>query len=201
MRDPISLVVEGTTDEAIAKRLLAEARLGAGPVYVKQGRDALDRSLAGYDNAARFSCWLVLRDLDRDAVCAPGLHRRLLRRPARHMRLHIVVHAIEAWLLADDEALSRALVVARSRIPRDPESVQEPKSALVDVARHSRSRAIREALVPAPNSTARVGPGHAAFLAAFAVRDWRPAVAARRSRSLAKLREFLRTVARSGGSC
>lgn len=73
MTGPVTLAVEGTTDAAVARRLLHEADLQAGPEYVKNGKSALDQSLAGYNNAARFSCWLVLRDLDQDAACAPAL--------------------------------------------------------------------------------------------------------------------------------
>src|SRR5205809_143115 len=120
MLAPITLAVEGTTDAAVAKRLLDEAGLEPGPEYVKGGKGALDKSLIGYNNAARFSCWLVLRDLDRDADCAPALCQKLLAAPATHMRLHIPVRAIEAWLLAGAKAISDFLSIAQTRVPANP---------------------------------------------------------------------------------
>jgi hypothetical protein len=60
--------------------------------------------------------------------------------------------------------------------------------------RQSRKRAVREALVPKPGTTAKVGPGYGVFLIDFATRRWRPRIAARRSPSLARLRDFLRTM-------
>lgn len=114
MSVPITLAVEGTTDAAVARRLLDEAGLQVGPEYVRNGAAALDESLAGFNEAARFSRWLVLRDLDRDAPCAPELYRRLLPAPSAFMRLHIPVHAVEAWLLADAEAMSRCLSIVRA---------------------------------------------------------------------------------------
>jgi len=193
MKCPITLAVEGTTDAAVVRRLLDEAGLETGPEYVKNGKHALDQSLAGYNNAARFSCWLVLRDLDRDAACAPDLRRQLLPTPAAHMRLHIPVHAVETWLLADAESNSDFLSF-RGSVPVDPEAIHHPKHALVELARRSRRKAVREAMVPAPDTTAGVGPGYAALLIEFVTTRWRPTVAATRSQSLARLREFLRTI-------
>jgi hypothetical protein len=191
----VTLVVEGTTDAAVARRLLLDAGLQPQHEYITNGKSGLDQRLAGYNNAARFSCWLVLRDLDQDAECAPDLRRNLLPQPATHMRLHMPVHAVEAWLLADPETLSRSLSIPQSRFPAAPEMVSHPKRVLVDLARGSRKTAVREALVPAAGTTARVGPGYAAFLTEFATDTWRPAIAAERSDSLARLRTFLFDVA------
>jgi hypothetical protein len=195
---PVTLVVEGTIDEAVARRLLAEAGLACGPVHVRNGKAALDRRLRGYSHAARFACWLVLRDLDHDASCAPELLRELLPDPAGHLRLHLAVRSVEAWLLADAEALGRFLRVAPTRVPPQPDAVPFPKRTMVELARRSRNTAIREAMVPATNSTAKVGPGYAVLLGDFISQHWRPGIAARRSPSLARLRGFLRR-ARNGG--
>jgi hypothetical protein len=50
MELPLTLVVEGTTDAPVLRRLLVEAGLLAGPEYIKDGKAALDQSLAGYNN-------------------------------------------------------------------------------------------------------------------------------------------------------
>jgi hypothetical protein len=195
MDEPITLAVEGITDAAVAKRLLQEAGLEVGPEYIKRGKHALDARLRGYNSAARFSCWLVLRDLNHDAHCAPELRRELLPTPEPRMYLHIPIRSVETWLLADAESLSQFLSVALSKIPKDPEDESDPKRALVDLGRRSRKKVVREALVPAAGTTAKVGPGYSALLIEFATLTWRPEVAARRSRSLARLRNFLQSVA------
>lgn len=195
MAGPVTLAVEGITDVAVVKRLLLEAGLEAGPEYVKTGKEGLDRRIAGYNSAARFSCWLVIRDLDRDAECVPGLVRSLLSNPAEHMRLHVAVRSIESWLLADAEAFSQFLSVAPSRIPREPEAIDRPKHAVVELARHSRKRAVREALVPDPGSSAAVGPGYASAIIDFATNHWRPSAAEPHSESLRRLCDFFRRIA------
>lgn len=195
MACPITLAVEGATDAVVARRLLDEAGLEPMYEYVKNGKAALDRSLPGYNNAARFSCWLVLRDLDTDADCAPALRNKLLPAPSARMRLHIPVHAVEAWLMGDAEAFSRFFSVSLRQIPANPEVIPDPKRAVVNLARRSRRRSIQEAMVPPPGSSAKVGPGYAASLIQFATENWRPDAAERSSESLARLRAFLRVAA------
>lgn len=192
----VTIAVEGTTDAAVAKRLLVEAGHQCGPEYVRRGKAALDERLQSYNSAARFACWLVLRDLDRDAGCAPELVRRLLPSPALNMRFHISVHAVEAWLLADLQAFSSFFAVPRSRIPAEPEALLHPKQTILDIARHSRKKAIAESLIPQEGTSARVGPGYTSLMIQFATDKWRPEVAESRSQSLASLRRFLREVAR-----
>lgn len=191
MIEPITLAVEGVTDEAVVRRLLADAGLQTGPVYRRSGKHSLDPQLAGYNSAARFSRWLVLRDLDDDAPCAPALTARLLPRPTSLMRLQIAVHAVEAWLMGDPESLGAFLGVGRGKVPPRPEVVVDPKKALIDLARHSRRRAVREEIPPPLGSRARVGPGYAAALIEYATAEWRPAVAAVNCESLARLRRYL----------
>ncbi|MBI4516327.1 MAG: hypothetical protein HY699_10995 [Deltaproteobacteria bacterium] len=181
----VSVAVEGATDVPVAERLVTLAGLSVGAVYVANGKGRLDRSLRGYNNAARFGRWFVVRDLDRDAGCAPDFVRQLLPTPASHMILRIAVRAMEAWLLADREQMSRFLAVPIDRIPASADALADPKGALVAAARHSRLRSIREDMVPAPGTSARVGPGYPSRIIEFARERWRPRVAARRSTSLA----------------
>jgi hypothetical protein len=56
--------------------------------------------------------------------------------------------------------------------------------ALVNLARRSRVRAIRDDIVP--HLSARIGPAYNVRLSEFVVRSWRPRKAARYSESLAR---------------
>lgn len=94
---------------------------------------------------------------------------------------------IEAWLFADRERLARFLSVASSRIPQDPESLDNPKQTMVNLARQSRRRQIIEDMVPRPNSGRNVGPAYTSRLIEFvqdATNGWNPGVASRLSDSL-----------------
>lgn len=98
--------------------------------YVLNGKAALDRSLKGYNSAARFAPWLVLRDLDHDADCAPTLIEHVLPAPAEKMLLRIAVRAVEAWLMADAERLAAFISVPLQAIPEAPETVDDPKAVV-----------------------------------------------------------------------
>lgn len=191
-RPAVTVAVEGPSDVPVVKRILDWAGLEMGPVHGLRGKSWIDQHLPGYNRAARHARWMVLRDLNRDAACAPDLLQRLLPDPAPSMRLRIAVHATETWLLADADGLSQFLGVSAARMPRVPEDLPDPKQTLIELARTSRSAAIREDMAPAPGTSARVGPGYSGRIIEFVTRSWRPEVAARQSDSLSRCMETLR---------
>lgn len=173
----ISAAVEGDVDEAVVRRLVREAGGTIAAVYGKGGKAQLDEKMRGYNEAARYHPWLVLRDLDHDAHCGPELRRALLPRPAPHIKLRLAVRATEAWLLGDARHIASFLGVPVARVPGRPEALDDPKRTLVDLAAASRSQRIRRALTPRPGSHRSVGPEYTSFVIEFAFRHWRPGVA------------------------
>ncbi len=180
----ISVVAEGTSDLEVIRRITDDLAIEITGEYVQQGKAALDRQLQAYNNAARFSDWIVIRDLDHDAACAPDLVRSLLRHRAPRMRLRIAERAIESWLLADAEAFSDFFAVPISAIPASPDLLDFPKQYLIDVCRRSRSRAIRDDVVPALRAS--VGPAYTGRIIEYVMTTWNPSRAMRSSRSLKK---------------
>jgi hypothetical protein len=179
--------VEGMIDEAVLRRLIIEIGATAGPVYGKNGKSFLLERLSAYNQAARFSPWIILIDLDDDDECAPPFKKSCLPNPAPFLCFRVAVREIESWLLADRERLAKFLSTATSHIPLDPEKLASPKSTMVELARHSHRRGIREDMVPRPGSGRKVGPAYTAQLIDFArdsKRGWRPDVAAKASDSL-----------------
>lgn len=183
---PYTGAVEGPTDE-VALRCIAEAaEIDLTLIYVTNGKANLLKRLRGFNEAARFSPWVVLIDLN-GAVCPPELLRDALGTASPLMRCRVVVRALEAWLLADSDHLSDFLGVRRARVPDAADELRDPKLELVNLAAHSRKRAIREDMTPREGSGRRVGPNYEGRLIEFmtaADRSWRPAVAAQRSESL-----------------
>jgi len=197
-RLPISAAVEGDVDEAVLRRIVEHIGLELGNVYGREGKQRLLRRLGGYNNAARVSPWVVLVDLDGDFGCAPAFVQHWLAAPSQYMRFRVVVQAIEAWLMADRQRISAALAINERRLPLDPDSVPQPKAVLVDLARHSKSRAIREEMVPRERSGRSVGPLYGARLRQFVLDEasgWRPDEAAAHSNSLRRCMESLRRFA------
>lgn len=182
-------------DEVVLRRLIILTDGTMGNVYVTQGKQRLDRQLGGYNNAARFSAWCVLRDLNGDASCATELRLRLLPKPSPLMRFRVVVRSIEAWLMADRERIASFLSISQSTIPHLPDDLPNPKQILVDLARRSHKRAVREGIVPASGGGRHVGPDYTSLMIEYVESRWRPEVASRSSDSLrrciGKLRELV----------
>jgi hypothetical protein len=188
----VSAAVEGIVDEAVVRKLIVQTGGRPGTVYGKNGKPYLRRQIEGYNNAAKRLPWLVLVDLDRDAECAPPLCEQWLPDPALYLCFRVAVREVEAWLMADGESLSSFLSVARSRIAAEPEQLFDPKTEMVNLARHSRRRQIREDMVPRERSGRQVGPAYASRLMEYVETGWRPEVAAQRAESLRRAIDCLR---------
>jgi len=188
----ISAAVEGLVDEAVVRRLIACAGGHPGPVYGKNGKPALRQKINGYNNAARHTPWVVLVDLNSDADCAPPLRHDWLPTPAPRLCFRVAIRQVEAWLMADAETLAAYLGVAKRIIPKDPESLPDGKTAMVNLSRQSRKRAIQQDMVPRPGSGRKVGPAYASRLIEYAQGYWRPEFAAKRADSLRRAIDCLR---------
>lgn len=172
--------VEGDLDEAILRRIVACVGLSLGQVYGRNGKQSLLRGVRGYNNAARFSPWIVLIDLDGDCNCAPECIVQWLPDPALHMCFRVAVRAVEAWMLADRERIASWLGVPVNRVPEDPDRLDNPKRRLVDLARRSRRRSVRDDIVPRSGSGREVGVLYTARMIEFAQDEnegWRPELA------------------------
>jgi hypothetical protein len=188
----ISAAVEGTVDEAIVRRIVGHVGGVPGPIYGRNGKAHLRQRLQGYNNAARLSPWLVLIDLNHDETCPPLLRQLWLPHPSLLMCFRIAVREIESWLLADRQRLAEFLRVATSRIPSDPESVDDPKRSIVNIAFSSPRREIREDMVPRSGSGRTTGPAYDSRLIEFVQTQWRPTIAAKLSQSLRRCLDCLR---------
>jgi hypothetical protein len=178
----ISAAVEGIVDEAVARTLILFSGAIPGPVYGKQGKPFLQQRIRGYNTAAHHAPWVVLVDLDRDHDCAPPLFAAWLPQVAPRLCFRVAMRAVEAWLLAD------------------PEALDNPKLTMVALARASRRRDIREDMVPREGSGRPVGPAYASRLIEFTSSSWRPQSAAQRANSLWRAIECLRRIAGSRDS-
>jgi hypothetical protein len=187
----ISAAVEGPVDEAVVRKLIACAGGRVGTVYGKNGKDALRKKINAYNNAAMRAPWVVLVDLNNDADCAPPFRASWLPQPAPLLCFRVAVRQVEAWLLADADTLAKYLRVPRSAIPRDPETLANAKTEMVNLARRSKRRDIRTDMVPREGSGRDVGPAYTSRLIEYVEKAWRPREAAQRSDSLRRAIECL----------
>jgi hypothetical protein len=186
--------VEGIVDEAILRRLIHDAGALPGAVYNNDGKNNLRKKIKAYNEAAKHSPWIVLLDLNHEEGCAPSLRNKWLTKVNQFMCFRVAVREIESWLLADKQRIAQFLGVAIAKVPSLPDSLDDPKRIMVDLARHSRYKAIREDMVPRPNSGRSEGPAYASRLMEFIRKFWRPSAAEKNSDSLRRCRRAIRLV-------
>lgn len=178
------IVVEGSTDEAVLRRILSFAGIEAERTFGLRGRHQVLESLPGYNQAARHIGFVALVDFDNEPNCVGAFVVAHLGEPSPLMRFRVAVRAIEAWLMADRTGLADFLSISQARIPDDPDGVHHPKVVMVNLARHSRRLYVRRAMVPREGSGAAVGPGYTGMLIDFASNFWNIGEALEQSPSL-----------------
>jgi len=183
---PINLAVEDPLSEAVLRAILRQSNrpYEPGTCYCQGGYGYLKKTIKGFNNAAKGTPFLVLTDLDK-ADCPPGLIQAWLPYPKHpNLLFRIAVREVEAWILAHREAFAKFAGVQQELIPQDVDALEDPKRSLLQIVSRSKNRQLREAIVPRPNSTAKIGPDYNGQLITFVENDWQAEVAMCNSDSL-----------------
>ncbi len=197
----LTAAVEGLVDEILLRRICQHVGTSLGGVHGRNGKAYILSRINGYNNSARFRHWVVLLDLDNDGACAAAVLPTWLPTPARLMRLRVAVREIESWLLGDRERLAAYLSVSLDDLSNEPERLADPKLEIVNLARKSRRRAIREDMVPIAGSGQTVGPAYTSRMIEFIqnpTAGWRPDVAALSCDSLRRCIRAISLLAQQG---
>lgn len=183
---PINLAVEDDLSEAVLKEILRQSQrpFSIGDCLKRRGYGYLKKIIPGINHAAKGSPYLVLTDLDTNE-CPLALITQWLSQP-KHPNLifRVAVKEVEAWLLADRQAFSQFLTISVDLIPDDLDSVSDPKQLLIELTKKSKKRYLRDAIIPAKNSTAKIGKDYNGQLIQFVNQHWQAELAKAHSRSL-----------------
>jgi hypothetical protein len=101
-----------------------------------------------------------------------------------NLLFRIAVREVEAWVLADRIAFGKFFGVDIKPLTSPTDRLPDPKRFLIDLVARSRSRALREAIVPARRSTATQGPDYNRPLTEFIEKHWKLDRAVKNSESL-----------------
>jgi hypothetical protein len=190
---PINLAAEDLLSEAILRKMINHTRrpFCIGSSYCRGGIGYLKRMLPGFNRTAKGMPFLVLIDLDR-AECAPAKLSEYLPGIKHHnLLLRIAVKEVESWLLADRVNFARFLGISKDTIPSSAEGIVNPKEMLINLARRSRKRILREDIIPLPGSTAKIGPNYNGCLIRFVNDLWDISHAIQSSPSLSRTMKVL----------
>jgi hypothetical protein len=190
----VDLVVEDVLQAASVQKVVAlhATRVQLGYVYMKGGSGFIDKNIHRYAGAAAHKPFIVVRDLDR-VECAPIMALALLPHGVPPgLLLCIPVREVEAWFLADLESLRAYLGLPSLRVG-DPESIPHPKRFLVESARRSKKKSIRQGLVPV--GVASVGQLYNSTMLEYVESHWRVDKASERSPSLQRFTQKIAAMA------
>jgi hypothetical protein len=181
----VALATEDELSEAVGLRLLEEAlhRLHVGLLFRKGGSGYLRSNVSKWCALAKLQPLLLLTDLDRSR-CPSALIPDWLGEYSqpKDLVLRIAVREVEAWLLADHEAMRR-LLGNKGKFPVDPDALPDPKQRLLELAKHAK-RDVRQDLVAEKGAIAAQGIAYNSRLCEFVKQDWDPRRASIRSESL-----------------
>jgi hypothetical protein len=179
------LAVEDIISEIAARQMIEiYSHLQVLECYGKKGFGYLKANISKFQRASRQMPYFVLTDLDQ-YPCATALKEdwNIVSMP-RNFMLRIAVRSIESWLMADRKNFADFLGISIQKLPLNPDDEINPKRLLIELAKHSRKREIREDIVPNPKSTAKIGPNYTQRLSAFVREHWDIESAQKHSKSL-----------------
>lgn len=154
-------------------------------VFGKRGKDFIRQNLNAYNKAAKVIPYLVLVDLDSDECPLSLISSWFPFKKNDNLIFRIAVREAESWLISDRSNFASFMGVSKDIIPLKPEYLPDPKMYIINLAKRSRKRNIRDDLIPAGNAT--VGRNYNTCLADFVYRKWDAKKAMKHSKSLAGL--------------
>lgn len=169
----VILAVEDELSESISTQILRYFDIeiwytirGRGNVSLRQKAPELNRSANG-------TAIFLLTDLDSPRDCPPGLVRSWIRGTLNpRFFFRVAVMEVESWIMADRIGFAAFLSIPTHRIPSPTDDILDPKEFLVSLARRSRRKAIREALVPTQGATLSIGNEYNTLLSEFVQDLW-----------------------------
>ena len=169
----VILAVEDRLSDAVATKILETFDVKIVKRIGFQGKSDLERKTPELNRAANGITVFMLTDLDSPRECPPGLIRSWIRgslNPKFFFR--VAVMEVESWVMADRMGFADFLSIPLHRIPSPTDDILNPKEFLLSLARRSRKKTVREALVPAQGTTFSVGNEYNTLLSEFVQEHW-----------------------------
>jgi len=186
MSQSIGIATEDALSEAVVEKILGSALSDFHFAFKvrKGGYGYLRKNIRKFNKAAQTYPVLLLTDLD-NALCASELTSSWLTIPkSPNFLFRVAVREVEAWLLADREAIAQFLNVSSSICPDSPDNLADPKQTLLNLVKKSKNRQIKHDLLPVKGSLSPVGLGYNTRLSDFVWKHWDVKRAVVRSDSL-----------------
>ncbi|HDQ44858.1 MAG TPA: hypothetical protein ENN17_05060 [bacterium] len=170
-----NLVFEDEIHLNILKKILAETQphVTINRIHQSGSRFYIGKKLFAFNRASLIKPHIVLADLDR-IPCVRILKQKWITfEQSERLFFQVAVREGEAWLLADHKSMSTFLGISLNLLRkevRQVENIYDPKLLLVNLARRSKRRQIRDGLVP--KGSAKIGDLHNTLLSEYIQKQW-----------------------------
>lgn len=166
----IPTLVEGHLEERLLGVLWRQLGNADKPLNIRDARGSpFWEHARRYNQAGRKQLVIGLGDLEQ-APCATVALKNLRQPVSAGFKLRLAVRMIESWVMADREAFATYFGLSITGVPAYPDLLDHPKRTVVELARRSRKKSVRQALVPTGASL--VGAEYTPFMARFIESSW-----------------------------
>lgn len=189
----VTLIFEDDLSEAVMTKILMHfsGKYEIYQSYSGNGFGYLKTNIKGFNQASIVNPHFMLTDLD-NYDCPVVLKKDWIDFELKsNFIFRIAVREVESWLLADRQGLAKFLNVSLTNFPLNPDLELDPKNTLIQLAKRSKKREIREDIVPI-NKNASIGPNYNGCLTEFVFKNWSIDNAVLQSGSLRRTYEKLR---------
>lgn len=191
----VILAVEDELSESISTQILKHFEIKIRYTIRGKGNVLLRQKAPEFNRSANRTAIFLLTDLDTPRNCPPGLIRSWIKGPINpRFFFRVAVMEVESWVMADRIGFAALLSVPLHRIPSPTDNILNPKEFLLSLARRSKKKAIREALVPAQDAVISIGNEYNTLLSEFVQDHWNLERAAAVSPSLKRTLDRLAQV-------
>ncbi len=183
----INLVVEDEVQRNILLKIIDAQNFPfeVSAIYGLKGNSYIRSKLRSFNDASKFTPYLILTDLDQYHCPKQLLNEWINFETNPNFIFRIAVHEAESWLMADRKNFARFFHISHTRIPPNPESVPNPKELLLNLVSHSRQRRIRDEMLHFGKAVR--GAGYNDMLSQFIFNTWNVEEASNASESLARM--------------
>ena len=169
----VILAVEDELGESISTQILRHFDIEIWYTIRGKGNVPLRQKAPEFNRSANGAAIFLLTDLDSPRECPPRLIRSWIKGPLNpKFFFRVAVMEVEAWVMADRIGFADFLSVPLHRIPSPTDNILNPKEFLLSLARRSKKKTIREALVPTQGSTLGIGNQYNTLLSEFVQDHW-----------------------------
>jgi hypothetical protein len=189
----VTLVFEDDLSETVMTEILKQFpdKYEIYQSYSGNGFGYLKNNIKGFNQASVVNPHFMLTDLD-NYECPMELRNDWISFELKpNFIFRIAVREVESWILADREGLSRFFNTSLINFPTNPDLETDPKNTLIQLAKRSKKRTIKEDIVPI-NQNAKIGPNYNGCLSEFVFNFWNIENAILHSDSLRRAYEKLK---------